>query len=180
MRLLDRLITTFVALIAFANAVIGLAVAFGWQPLPWAEQLIMSARGDARFQTGLLALLVAGSAAYVLSAVWQHDPERVGLNLPSERGDVRVSLRAVESLVLQAANAIRGVRDVHPQLSHTDGRLNVDVSVLVTSDRNIPEVTAEVQQRVDEHIRAALGAIETDIGVTVRNISDAPARPRVE
>ncbi len=149
MRAIDRFVITLAALLTLAVGGLFLALVAGWNGAPWAIDLIMAARGPARLETGLLALLAVAVGLYLIAAAWRRSGDPGSIRQTGELGDVSVSLRAVESLVLQAASAVRGVREaaVAPAARKRASCL-IDVSLLVTSERRVPEVTEEVQERV--------------------------------
>lgn len=177
MRVIDRIVITLAALLTLSVGVIFLALVAGWNGTPWAIDLIVAARGTARIETGLLGLLAVAVALYLLLVAWQRDADPGSIQQAGELGDVFVSLRAVESLVLQATSSVRGVREVNTRLQQQTGELSIDVSLLVTSERSVPDVTREVQQRVAQHVRETVGVPVTRVGVEVRNIApDQKAR----
>ena len=65
------------------------------------------------------------------------------------------------------------------RLHQESGELAIDVSLLVTAERSVPEVTGEVEERVAQHVRDTVGIPVTRVGVEVRNIAPEP-RARVE
>lgn len=179
MRVIDRIVITLAALLTLAVGAVLLALVAGWNATPWAIDFVVAARGTSRIETGLLGLLAVAVALYLLVVAWQRSADPGSIKQPGELGDVFVSLRAVESLVLQATSAVRGVREVSTRLHQESGELAIDVSLLVTAERRVPEVTGEVQERVAQHVRDTVGIPVTRVGVEVRNIAPEP-RARVE
>lgn len=171
MRAIDRFVITLAALLTLAVGGLFLALVAGWNGAPWAIDLIMAARGPARLETGLLALLAVAVGLYLIAAAWRRSGDPGSIRQTGELGDVSVSLRAVESLVLQAASAVRGVREAAVRLRQEAGELLIDVSLLVTSERRVPEVTEEVQERVAQHVRDVVGVPVARVSVAVRNIT---------
>lgn len=179
MRVMDRFVIALAALLALAFGVAALSLAAGWNGVLWAVDVIMADRGAARLESALTGLLAAAVGVYLLALAGQRETEPGNIALPGELGDVSVSLRAVESLVLQAASSIRGVREATTRLGQEEGRLTVDLSVLVTSERPVPELAAEVQQRVTRHVQDVVGVPVGRVSVAVRNIASGH-KARVE
>lgn len=179
MRVIDRFVITLAALLTLLVGIVALALVAGWNGTPWAIDIVAAARGSARLETGLVGLLAVGAALYLLAIAWQRDSDPGSIQQTGELGDVYVSLRAVESLVLQATSSVRGVREVTTRLRQQSGEVSIDVSLLVTPERRVPDVTAEVQERVAEHVRETVGVSVARVGVEVRNIAPEQ-RARVE
>lgn len=179
MRVIDRLVITLAALLVLFVGIVALALVAGWNATPMAIDAVVAARGSARMETGLLGLLAVGGALYLFAVAWQRDSTPGSIHQTGKLGDVYVSLRAVESLVLRATSSVKGVREVTTRLSQEAGELAIEVSLLITPERRVPEVTQEVQQRVEEYVREIVGIPVTKVAVEVRNIAPDP-RPRVE
>lgn len=179
MRVIDRFVITLAALLVLVVGVIALALAAGWNATPLAIDLVVAARGSARLETGLLGLLALGAALYLFAVAWQREAAPASIHQAGDLGDVYVSLRAIESLVMRATSSVKGVREVTTRLSQQAGELAIEVSLLVTPERRVPEVTSEVQQRVEEYVRETVGIPVAKVAVEVRNIAPDP-RPRVE
>lgn len=179
MRFVDRLVITLAALAALAFGVAALAFVFGWNGVPLILDVVAAAQGAARGEAALTGLLGVAVAIYLLAVAWQREPKPDVIRQEGELGDVYVSLRAVESLVLQAVSAVQGVREVSARLQQQQGAIVVDVAVSVTAERPVPEVSGDVQSLVAQRVREVVGAEVARVGVQVRHI-EAERRARVE
>src|SRR5690606_14981724 len=176
---LERLVASLTALITLAAGVVGLALVSGWNGTPWLFDLVAAARGPARLQLGLVALLLVGLALFLLAQVWQREPVPDRLRRTTQLGDVSISLRAVESLVHRAAHQVKGIAEVDVQVAAAGEELHIDLSLMVQPDMRIPDVTQAVQERVEAYVRETVGLPVSRVGVEVRNIA-RDARGRVE
>lgn len=93
-------------------------------------------------------------------------------------GQVRISILAIENLVKKVVYQIHGVKEVKPKVVQTSGGMGLHIRAVVSPDINIPEVSREIQQRVQEYISHTTGLTVNDIKIMVDNISTT--RPRVE
>jgi len=93
-------------------------------------------------------------------------------------GQVRISLVAVENLVKKVVYQVHGVKDVKPHVVETRGGMGLHIRAIVAPDISIPEVSKEIQQRVQAYILDTTGIAVNDIKIIVENISTT--RPRVE
>lgn len=179
MRAFDRIIVTLAAFVVLFVGVVAVALVAGWNGYPVLGDLIEAARGAARVETGLLGLLTLAVGLFLLSLAWQRAEGADAIRIEGEQGDVLISLRAVESLVFEAAGQVEGIGEVAARLATKDEQLIVDISVMVTSERPMPEVAEDVQQRVKERVEAIVGVPVAQVGVNVRNVA-RPQRHRVE
>lgn len=179
MRIIDRFVITLAALLTLSLGIGALALVAGWNGTPWAVDVIAAARGSARVEAGLIGLLAVAVALYLLAVAWQREQAPGAIQQAGQLGDIHVSLRAVESLVLQAASAVRGVREASARLHLEADQLVIDVVAAVTSERPVPEVSGEVQAHVAQYVRDTVGVDVARVGVQVRHI-DAARKTRVE
>lgn len=179
MRLFDRVIVTLAAFVVIAVGGISLALVAGWNAMPLFGDLLLAARSTARVEAGLLGLLGVATGLFLLSLAWQRAEGTGDIRIEGEKGDVLISLRAVESVVFEAAGQVVGIGEVVVRLANRQGQLTVELAVQVSSDRPMPEVAKEVQQRVEERIRTVVGVPVAEIEVNVRNVT-RPRRQRVE
>jgi uncharacterized alkaline shock family protein YloU len=99
----------------------------------------------------------------------------------NELGDVLISLDAVENLVEKAARHIRGVRGIKVFASHSEPGLTLSVKAVISPECYVPDVTAEIQERVNSYIKNTVGVEMTEMKIFVENISnDFKAKQRVE
>jgi uncharacterized alkaline shock family protein YloU len=99
--------------------------------------------------------------------------------LQAEEGEVRIALTAIESLVQQAAAQVKGVREVRPTFFTRNEGLGVHIKTTVSSEDSIPELSAQLQNVVKEHVLRIAGVSIEEIKILVENVS-AGARGRVE
>jgi uncharacterized alkaline shock family protein YloU len=99
----------------------------------------------------------------------------------NDMGDVYVSLDAVENLVEKAARHVRGVRNIKVSAEHTSLGLKLYMKTIISPESFVPDVTAQVQERVNEYIKNTVGVELAEMRIFVENISnDFKARQRVE
>jgi uncharacterized alkaline shock family protein YloU len=180
MTLVDRLLLLIMFLTLFAMGVFLLAAgAGGWDPRPWLEVIGQAVTGPYRLQTALIGLAVLLASSYLLA--WALRRRFVGRALvrQTELGAVRVSLKAVESLVQRAARQVQGVRDVRVDLHVERESVGIQLTVTVAPDLAIPTVSDEVQHRVERYVLETLGVTVSRVAVTFRAIADQ-AKARVE
>jgi len=110
-----------------------------------------------------------------------HKPGGAGRHVivaESALGQVRVSLQAIENLVVKVAAQISGVRDVKARIVSVPQGVGIQIRAVVTPDINVPEVSTEMQQRVKERVFEVTGVNVSSVKVFIENIS--AHKPRVE
>lgn len=180
MKVLDRVVAT---LAGFALIVVGggaLALVGGWNGIPFVVDVVTAAREASRVEAGLIGLLVTAVGVYLLAVAWQRDEGADDIRLEAEGGDIRIALRAVETVVFEAAAEVPGVTEVAAKLRARDGQLSLDVAVYVSSDRAMPDVARDVQERVGSRIQLVTGVPVARLDVRVRGVAKSPRRQRIE
>lgn len=123
------------------------------------------------WQYGILFIITSflGLLAMVLSFTTKRTP--TSLLLPSEHGEVRVSLLTIDSLVHQGAKQIRGIKELKSKIIVRDGKLYICVKAVLYGDRNIPELTQQLQQLISEHVYTISGISVDEVKVLVENVA---------
>jgi uncharacterized alkaline shock family protein YloU len=170
-------------LIIFALIIIfisgcALAVALDWiQPLDQVNTFL--AVSGNRWGTAV------GSAFLLLLALWALVTT---IRVPRERdvvihesglGSVEIAAAALESLIRRAARDVRDVREVKPVLRTDQDGLVVMLHMNVNPDANLPDISRDVQEIVQEHLEKKAGVQVSKVQVLIQSVA-ADIRPRVE
>lgn len=126
---------------------------------------------------GRNALLYAGGALTVAGLI----PILIGFSSPprpkpetllqvGEFGEVRITLSALENMVLRVVQQVRGIRDSSRSVAHTPHGLVVYLTVKVLPDQNLPDLSAELQRKVKEYLEDITGIIVNEVKVKIENI----------
>jgi uncharacterized alkaline shock family protein YloU len=99
----------------------------------------------------------------------------------NDMGDVFISLDAVENLVEKSARNVRGVRGITVSAYYSAVGLKLSVRAVISPESSVPQVTAEVQERVHQYIKNTVGVELVEMRIFVDNISnDFKAKHRVQ
>lgn len=129
-----------------------------------------------------IAAVIVGLSLWLFAVQFKGSP---GPQIPRsvvlqvEDGEVRIALTAIETLVKQASDQIKGVREVQPSFFTRNEGLGVYLKVIVTSEGSIPELSSQLQKVVRDHILRIAGVNIEEVKVLVENVSIG-ARNRVE
>ena len=93
-------------------------------------------------------------------------------------GRVKVSVQAIEDLVIKVVSQMDGVKEVKPRIVSGEKGVGVKIQASVSPELNIPETAEKMQNLVKERILAVTGVTFVGVEVTVESI--IVSKPRVE
>ncbi|WP_350344665.1 alkaline shock response membrane anchor protein AmaP [Proteinivorax tanatarense] len=165
--MLKRILLLACGLLVFLGSALVISEAFLNMGIlsPYIE--ITFARWDVAVLFTILAIL--GLFAMVLAFASQKEPS--SLLIASDYGEVRVSLQTIDSLVHQGAKKIKGIKDLKTRIIVRDGSLYIYVKAVLYGDRNIPELTEQMQQTISEHVYSISGINVDEVKVLVENVA---------
>lgn len=175
MRWLDRAVILLASLILLALGLVGGLLVMGWAPLLNLAAQLASYRLEVAV-AGILLLLVG---SYLLVQSLSRSEPEGGVVRDTSLGTVQIQYRALETMVVKAAQEISGAKDVEATIKATPDGVRIRVSLNVLPGVKIPELADNVQKAVEEAVREMAGVLVTDVMVDVRNVVEQP-KPRVE
>lgn len=137
---------------------------------------------EANWPFSLLFALITGLSLWLFAVQFSRSGKA---NMPSsvvlqvDDGEVRITLTAIETLVQQAAVQVKGVREIKTTFFTKNEGLGVYIKAVVTSDGSIPELSAQLQKVVKDHILRIAGIHIEEVKVLVDNVASG-GRNRVE
>lgn len=171
MGILDRIILTiYTFLLTFLSLGV---VLFGLRLIP--SELIRTSLDliEGRWEASLVgAVFFLVSIRLLLAGTRSKNLQVKTLVIHNSRGDVHIALDAIENLVAKAARHAKGVRGVKVKALHRPEGLNVSVKAVISPDTHVPEVTAEMQQLIQESVNNTIGIDLTNIHIVVENITN--------
>jgi uncharacterized alkaline shock family protein YloU len=85
-------------------------------------------------------------------------------------GEIRITITAIENLVLRATRRIKGVKDAHVGIRADLTGLDIFIEVSVNPDLSIPQVSEEIRTKVDEYIFETVGIRVNSVKVLVTRV----------
>jgi hypothetical protein len=116
------------------------------------------------------ALAVAGLIPLLLGFSPPHQKRPEALLQTGEFGEVRITLNALENMVLRVVQQMRGIRDSSRRVVYTPHGLVVYLQVKVLPDQKLPDLTGELQSNVKNYLEEITGIIVSEVKVNVENI----------
>jgi uncharacterized alkaline shock family protein YloU len=166
----ERLLLILLAVIVGAVAVIMGGAAMGWIPLSVLRTSIEAVSGSVEYAI-LSVLLLAFAVFFLLSSMRPGGDNGQTIVQMGPLGEVRISFKAVETLVLKAARGSKGVREVKTRILNTERGLVIFLRAVSVPDQNIPQVTAELQQLVKSYVEDSTGTTVAEIKVLIENVA---------
>ncbi|MCX7927564.1 MAG: alkaline shock response membrane anchor protein AmaP [Candidatus Omnitrophica bacterium] len=108
--------------------------------------------------SGVLLIFISFSFAQLILARFQRE-KTIAFHTPS--GEVTIALSAIEDLIKHFSFMIPQIKEVKPDVIATrKGSLLVNLRVILKSEANIPELTAQLQEMTKSKIQEVLGLEE--------------------
>jgi uncharacterized alkaline shock family protein YloU len=91
-------------------------------------------------------------------------------------GQIRVSLVALENLITKTVASVPGIREVRPRVGAENGGIGIRLKVIASPDLNVPEVSRQIQQLVQDRVREVTGLTVNRIKIEIENFAIAKGR----
>ncbi len=96
----------------------------------------------------------------------------------SETGEIRISLVAIENMVLRVSRQVKGIRETVTRVDYNDQGLLLYVKVKVIPDMQIPQLVSELQKNIKDYIEDMTGTSVAEVKVMVEDIASEQIAPR--
>ena len=170
MKLMDRLILRFGAFLTLITG--GISVAAG--VLLYGHDL-----GEGAVMRWLpLTLIIAGAVAVIISALnllvarRYAARRRAFVTQPTELGELRIAVSAIENLILKCVETHKEVKVQEMTVTNHRGAIEVNMRVAMNSNVSIPHAIEQLQTQIKRYLAASSGIEVRNITVAVDN---APA-----
>jgi uncharacterized alkaline shock family protein YloU len=174
-----RLLSAVFAIIVMIFAGIVLALALGWViPQGYLQSLL--AITDNRWIIGVVSVLVILLALdLIFAAVRGSRRYRELMIQDTSYGRVDISVPALEDLIRRASRQIREIREIKPLLHYEKGGVAVDLRLNVSPEANLPAISQEAQEAVQNYLEEKAGIHVRQVQVLIEGVS-FESRARVE
>ncbi len=168
--LLKQIIGIFLALFVILTASFFTVIAFGFGTLPQtAVDFVGDLLGTYEMAFIFLAVILVAILYLVLSLRAKGQP--TSILIPSELGEVRISLDTIDSLVHQGTKSIKGIKELKTRIAVREAGLYIYVKAILYGDRNIPELSQTMQGIIQEHVYKISGVEVTEVKVLIENVA---------
>jgi uncharacterized alkaline shock family protein YloU len=175
---IDRFLLVLYALLVAVFSVLLLLGVSGWAVI-WDNLNSILLSLNSRIITGAVAGVLLLISLTVIFRSFQQKPPMQAIIRSTLLGEIRITLPALENLVVRAANQVKGVRDVKPKIKSTPEGVTIFLRVTVSPDIEIPTISIELQDTVKSYVKTTAGIEVLELGLLVENIT-RESHPRVE
>ena len=165
MKLMDRLILRFGALLTLVTGAISVAAGVLLYGRDLGEGLVM--------QWLPLALIVSGAVAVVISALnvlvarRYRVRRKAFITQPNEMGELRIAVSAIENLIQKCVETHKEVKVQEMSVTNHRGAIDVDMRVSMNSNVSIPHAVEQIQSQIKRYLSASSGIEVHNIRVSV-------------
>ncbi len=124
----------------------------------------------------IIVLLLAGVRLFWVSV--RKTKGRHVVLTERDLGQIKLSLQAIENLIEKVVSQINGVKEIKSNIFSVPQGIGIQIRASVTPEVNVPEVSAEIQERVKERVFEVTGLSVGTVKVLIENIT--VKKPRVE
>lgn len=178
MRLPYRFFLIVFTLVILILAGCAFAVALGWY-LPLTYLGTFLAVPDNRWGVAVASALLVLMAIWILGMAVQRPRQREVVIRETLLGKIEIAATALESLIRRAARQVQDVREVRPVLRSDREGLVVFLHMNVNPDANLPDISQEVQEKVQDYLEKKAGVQVSRVQVLIQSVA-ADQRLRVE
>ena len=176
MKVIDRIILAFYAIVS-AVALFIMCLCF----IGGAAAVNLNALGWMRPVSWVLVLGLIAECVRLIVLQFRFDPgtpKNSAAVQTTDEGDVRVSVRAMETLTRRAIAQNKEVLESKLRVINNDASVKVEIDIIVGSDTHVPALTTELQRSVKGMIEEYAGVAVEKVVVLVSDIRETtPALP---
>jgi uncharacterized alkaline shock family protein YloU len=124
----------------------------------------------------VISMTLLLSLAFARIIYGRQEKERI-ISFNNPLGRVTISMSALEDLIRRLVLKTPQIKEIRPNITSTKKGLDVDIRLVLRSDANIPDLTADLQEVIRRKILDVIGAEErVNIRVHVIKISADPLK----
>lgn len=177
MKLWDRLLVRIGGLLSLCGGGIALASGIVLRKYDLGMETYVKLIPTALIAGGVVVIIVS---LYSILLPSRYSPRRHAFVVqPTELGELRIAVSAIENLILKCVETHKEVKVQHLSIVNRRGAINVDMCVSMNSNVSIPHAVEQLQTQIKRYLAASSGIEVRDISVSVeRAVGDAAALPR--
>ncbi len=128
--------------------------------------------GKAGMLTAVVIAAIMLTSLVLARIIFGRQQQERLIHFENPLGRVTISLAAIEDLIRRVVVHTPQIKEIRPTIASTKNGLDVDMRLVLRSDVNIPEMTAELQSIIKRKIQDVIGADEqVNISVHVVKIA---------
>lgn len=167
---IDKIIIGVMSLGYLIASVFLVLLSLGWtSPLAFLQNYLLVV-------TNRWVLGMTGTVLFIVSftlfiSSFRTKPVKVTVIHETSLGNIKITLPALENLVVKASKSVQGIREVKTMIRSLTEGIAVQLRIQVLPDVNIPQITEELQRKVKEYLARTTGVNVQEIKVVVNKIN---------
>lgn len=118
--------------------------------------------------TGLFSILIA---LIILRSSFKHK-ESTQTNITETKfGEIKITINALENMTEKIAKKVIGVKEAKTKIKSTPNGIAVFIEISVTADVNIPDITTETQNRINDYFLDQAGVQVEEVRILVSDLA---------
>ena len=170
----SRVLSVVLGIIVLAAGIFFIFVTLGVLGAATLQQIeldLVNLIGNYNYTVLGFVLLIVGILLIALFSSRGAKKEEGSIVSYNELGELRISFKAIENMVLTASKKIKGIKDVHTRINSTEMGLIIYIRIHTLPDIPIPGTVNELQEKVREYIEEVSGATVSEVKVLVEDIA---------
>ncbi len=181
MKILEKITLIIYSNILLILSIILCLLIFGWLDINLVGDFVVKAimgetTGKIILGMSILFILLSIKCIFFDSSSKETIGEREGILLENESGKLMISKETIENLVNSVALNFQSAEDVTTRIElDKDNNVKVFVNLIVNEEAIIKDLSANLQARIKEKVKAATDLEVKEVNITVKKV--APKRP---
>ncbi|SMB94858.1 hypothetical protein SAMN00017405_0284 [Desulfonispora thiosulfatigenes DSM 11270] len=172
---------TYRVLFALILIILGALVSgvlFGWtSPLDYINNSLL--HSNDKVILGFIALFSIVIGFSILRGSFKQKISTQTNIIETKLGEIKITIKALENMTEKIAKKIVGIKEAKTKIKSTPNGIAVFIEISVTSDVNIPEITTETQNKINEYFLNQAGIQVEEVRILVSDLAK-DVKSRVE
>ncbi|MBF0593791.1 MAG: alkaline shock response membrane anchor protein AmaP [Candidatus Omnitrophica bacterium] len=162
MRVLIKIAILFYVIIIMVTGLLGVVLMAHLVDLQGYQKVLAFVYNDpkAGMITGVVIVAIMVISIVLARIIYGRQEQERIITFDNPLGRVTISLSAIEDLVRRMAVRAPQIKEIRPEVSSTKKGIKVDIRLVLRSDVNISELTADLQEMIKRRIQDVIGREE--------------------
>jgi len=128
---------------------------------------------QAKILAGVIVAITMLISLVLARIIYGRQERESNIFINNPLGRVTISVSALEDLVRRMAFKSPQIKEICPDITSTKNGLHVDIRLILRSEANIPELTAELQDLIKAKIQGVIG-VDERVNIRIHVIKISP------
>ena len=184
MKVLDKIALVLFSSIVLIISILFCFVIFGWINIDVMTLYIKQGLQDpiiSNITLGILVLfiLLAIKGIFYTTNIKKENGTENGILIQSENGKLFISKDTINNIVSGVVKQVEGAKDISSKVLLTkEGTISIDVSLYVSQEVIIKDLSNELQQKIRETIKKSIDIDIQAVNISIKNITRRGCKKR--